>query len=93
MRCGRQCSWIVATNLGVSCVTRVSGLVEPLKILAFGLVTHRWPTRTSRCINAIWCFALLLPVVPVVPVGILAIIYGAGSFFDQGGVGCDLVPK
>lgn len=90
MRYGRQCSWIVATNWGVSCVTRVSRLVETLKILAFGRVTHRWPTQTSRCINAIWCFALLLPVVPV---GILAIICGAGSFFDQGGVGCDLVPK
>lgn len=87
MRYGRQCSWIVATNWGVSCVTRVSRLVEPLKILAFGLVTHRWPTQTSRCINAIWCFALLLPV------GNLATIYRAGSVFDQGGVGRDLVRK
>lgn len=90
MHYGRQCSWIVATNWGVSCATRVSGLVEPLKILASGLVTHRWPTRTSRCIKAIWCFA---PLLPVGSVGSLAITYRAGSFFDQGGVGRDLVRK
>lgn len=75
-------------HLGVSCVTRVSRLVEPLKILASGPVTHRWPTRTSRCINAIWCFA---PLLLVGPVGSLWIIYRAGSYFDQGGMGCDLV--
>lgn len=90
MRYGRHHSRIVATNRGVSCVTRVSGTVEPLKILASGLETHRWSTRTSRCINAIWCIA---PLMHLGPVGNLTIIYRAGSVFDQGGVGCDLVRK